>query len=151
MSKRNKTKLFITATPRQRLYAALVFLLIAAVFTFLGLAAHNIINLNLILSPCGFKQRFNLPCPTCGFTTAAIHFVNADFANAFYIQPASAFLCSIISFLAFFAFITAVFGVYFTFLQRACNVIKAKHIILALIIIIVAGWAVTLARALANN
>jgi hypothetical protein len=50
---------------------------------------------------------------------------------------------------AFFAFFIAVFGVYSGFINRIFTEIKIKHIILALIIITAAGWAVTLARSLA--
>jgi len=52
---------------------------------------------------------------------------------------------------AFLAFIIAVFGVYFGFLERFFTEVKIKHIVLALVIIIAAGWAVTLARALAAH
>jgi hypothetical protein len=50
---------------------------------------------------------------------------------------------------AFLAFLIAVFGVYFGFIKRLLAEIKISHIILALVIIIIAGWAVTLSRALA--
>jgi hypothetical protein len=52
---------------------------------------------------------------------------------------------------AFLAFFVAVFGVYFDFLNRFFSKVKIKYIILALIIIVAAGWAITLARALAAN
>lgn len=52
---------------------------------------------------------------------------------------------------AFLAFIVAVFGVYFVFLSRIFTEIRIKHVVLALIIIISAAWAVTLARAIAAN
>jgi hypothetical protein len=51
----------------------------------------------------------------------------------------------------FFGFVTAVFGVYFSFLSRLFAEAKIKHIILALLIIAAAGWAVTMARALAET
>jgi hypothetical protein len=47
------------------------------------------------------------------------------------------------------ALLIAVFGVYSGFVSRFFAEVKIKHVILALIIIIAAGWAVTLARALA--
>jgi hypothetical protein len=52
---------------------------------------------------------------------------------------------------AVLAFIIAVFGVYFRFIERFFTEVKLRYMILALIIIIVAGWAVTLARTLAAN
>jgi hypothetical protein len=50
---------------------------------------------------------------------------------------------------AILAFITAVFGVYFHFIRRFFTEVKLRYIILALVIVIAAGWAVTLARAIA--
>ena len=45
----------------------------------------------------------------------------------------------------------AVFGKYFRFIDRLLYEIKVRYFILAVIIIIAAGWAVTLARALAAS
>jgi len=99
--------------------------------------------------PCGFKQRYNLPCPGCGITTSVVAFAQGKIFEAFYIQPAAALLCCVLVVVAFLAFLIAVFGVYFGFLKRFVTEVKVRYIILALIIIMVAGWAVTLARALA--
>jgi hypothetical protein len=52
---------------------------------------------------------------------------------------------------AVLAFFIAVSGTYFSFLNGFFTKVKIKYIIIALIIIIAAGWAVTLARALAAN
>ncbi len=145
----NKTKFFYRASRQQRLVAGLVFLGIIAVFAFLWLSAKGIINIGLLFGPCGFKQRYGLPCPTCGITTSAIAFASGQVLKAFYIQPAGAFFCCIMVVSAFFALFTTVFGVYFVFLKRFFDEVKAKYIILALVIIIAAGWIVTLARALA--
>ena len=85
-------------------------------------------------------------------TTSVFKFVQGDVFGrngAFYIQPAAAFLCSILLIIALLAFLIAVFGVYSGFVSRFFVEVKIKHIILALIIIIAGGWAVTLARALA--
>jgi len=60
-------------------------------------------------------------------------------------------LCCVLVVVAFLALFTAVFGVYFRFIKRFFTEVKLRHIILALIVIIAAGWAVTLARALAAN
>ena len=50
---------------------------------------------------------------------------------------------------AFFAFLTGVFGVYFGFFDRLVVELKVKHMVAGLLVILAAGWAVTLARALA--
>lgn len=68
--------------------------------------------------------------------------------EAFYIQPAAALICCVLIVIAFLALLTAVFGVYFMALKRLYDAIKIKYIIVALIIVITAAWAVTLARAL---
>lgn len=81
-------------------------------------------------------------------TTATIAFAQGEILKAFYIQPAAGLLCSIMVFGAFLAFFIAVFGVYFHFIKRFFAEVKVRYIILILLIIIAAGWAVTLARAL---
>lgn len=147
----NKHKFFCRASSRQRITAGFVFLGIAACFGLFWLAAQEKIDIDAWLNPCGFKQRYDLPCPTCGITTSAIAFAQGKIFESFYIQPAGALLCCVLAVSAFFAFFTAVSGVYFRLLKRFFAEIKIKHIILVLIIIILAGWAVTLARALAES
>ena len=82
-------------------------------------------------------------------TTSVLAFAQGKIFESFYIQPAAALLCCVLAVSAFLAFLIAVFGVYFGFLKRFFAEVKVKHIILAMIIVIAAGWAVTLARALA--
>ena len=145
----NRWKFFYRATVRQRVISGLVFLCIAALFGLFRLAANGKINIGLWLAPCGFKQRCGLPCPTCGITTSILAFASGKIFASFYIQPAGALLCCILVIAAFLALLTAVFGVHFQFLKRFFTEIKVKYMILAVIIIIAAGWMVTLARALA--
>ncbi|MCK4752841.1 MAG: DUF2752 domain-containing protein [Planctomycetes bacterium] len=141
----NKPKFFHRASSRQRIVAGLVFLALAAFFTFLAWAAHN--KINIYPYPCGFKQDYDLPCPTCGMTTSAVAFAQGRIFQAFYIQPTAALLCCVLVLSAFFTFLTAVFGIYCRFFTA----VKIKYVILAIIIIIAAGWMVTLARALAEK
>ncbi len=82
-------------------------------------------------------------------TTSVVAFAQGKIFESFYIQPAAALLCCVLAVSALLAFFVAVFGVYFSFLNRFFTEVKIKYIILALIVIIAAGWAVTLARALA--
>ena len=147
----NKLKNICRASLHQRIWAGLVFLAAAALFGLFRLAANGKINIGLWLGPCGFKQKYALPCPTCGMTTSALAFAQGKILESFYIQPAAALLCSVLVVTAFLAFLIAVFGVYLRFLKRFFAEVKIKHMILALIIVIAAGWAVTLARALAAN
>ena len=147
----NRRKILRRASSRQRLLAALVLSVVVISFGLLWLAANDKIDIVLLLSPCGFKQKYGLPCPTCGTTTSVLTFAHGKIFESFYIQPAAALLCCILVIVAFLAFLIAVFGVYFGFLERFFTEVKIRHIILALLIIIAAGWAVTLARALAAS
>lgn len=84
-------------------------------------------------------------------TTSAAAFAQGKIMEAFYIQPAAGLLCCVLVIAGVLALFTAVFGVYFGFVKRFLAEIKIKYIIVVLIVVIVAGWAVTLARALAAN
>lgn len=145
----NKTKIFNRASFRQRMIAMIICLAVISFFVFFVLIGHYDIDTGRLLGYCGFKQKYGLPCPTCGMTTATLSFSKGEIIEAFYIQPACAFLCSVMVFIAILALITAVFGKYFCFIEFFFYEVKVRYIILALIIIIAAGWAVTLTRALA--
>ena len=147
----NKANFFSRPTPRKRLVAALIFTAITALFIALWQDSANNIDIGKSLGPCGFKQVYDLPCPGCGMTTAAIAFASGRIFKAFTIQPAGAILCSILIITAFFTFLIAVFGVYFCFLERFLAKIKIRYLILGLVIIILAGWAVTLAQTMAEK
>lgn len=114
------------------------------------LAAAGKIDIGQLLGPCGFKQKYGLPCPGCGMTASAVAFFRGKIFESFYIQPAGALFCSVLVIVGFLALLTTVFGVYFRFLERLFCEIKIRYIILGLMVIIVAGWAVTFARALSN-
>ena len=142
----NARKLLSYASARRRLVAAGVFLAIAGGFAVFWVAGHY--NIKLYPFACGFKQRYGLPCPTCGFTTAAEAFAHGHIIDSFYIQPAAAVFCCIVVIIAIFAFLQAVFGVYFPVLESRLISVKLWYVITAFLIIIAAGWAVTLTRAL---
>jgi hypothetical protein len=129
--------------------AAIVCLGIILFFVVFALVGHYKIDMGRWLGYCGFKQRTGLPCPTCGMTTATLAFAQGRIFEAFYIQPACGFLCCVMVIAAILAFIIAVFGIYFRFIERFLTELKLRYMILALIIIIAAGWVVTLARAIA--
>ncbi len=146
-----KRKLLAKASRSGRVIAAWILLISLAICIFLVLAGRDVINISRFLPPCGMKMRYGLPCPTCGFTTAALAFFRGDIPGAFYIQPAGALLCLAIVITVFLAFITAVFGVYFPFLKDLAGRIRAWHIVLAVIVILAGAWAVTLSRALVQR
>jgi hypothetical protein len=145
----NKPKFFYRASFRQRIAAAIICSAIAAFFGTFALAGHYDTDMGRWLGYCGFKQRTALPCVSCGMTTATLAFAQGRILEAFYIQPAAGFLHCVMVIAAALAFIVAVFGVYFGFIKRFFTEVKLRYMILALLIIIIAGWAVTLARALA--
>jgi hypothetical protein len=66
-------------------------------------------------------------------------------------QPAGWLLCCAAVTTAVLAFFTAVFGVRLVFVERLLAQVKLWQIILVFIIVIAAGWTVTLARALAGR
>jgi len=144
----NQPKKFLRATPNQRLTGTVICILIVGFFVVFGIAGHYQIDMGFWLGRCGFKQNTGLPCPTCGMTTAAKAFAHGKILQAFYIQPACALLCSLMVFAAVLSFVVSVFGVYFRFITRLFTEVKTRYFILALLVIILSGWAVTLIRAL---
>jgi len=142
-------KIFCAASSRQRIIAAVVFLAVLAYFGVFALVAHYQVDMGRHLGYCGFKQRTNLPCPSCGMTTATLAFAQGNIAEAFLVQPAAGLLYCAAVLAGGLAFFIAVFGMYFDFIKRFFAEIKIRYMILALIIILASGWAVTLARAVA--
>jgi hypothetical protein len=120
-----------------------------ALFAGLWLLQRMHFDFGLLFGPCGMKQRTGLPCPTCGMTTCVLAFARGDLLTAFYVQPAGGFLCTLLVVATFFAFLVGVFGVYFTAFDRLFAEIGVRQLIVGLLVILAAGWAVTLARALA--
>ncbi|MEQ9453508.1 MAG: DUF2752 domain-containing protein [Phycisphaeraceae bacterium] len=49
-------------------------------------------HLQLGLEPCGWTESFNIPCPTCGVTTAASLAARGNLVSAFNTQPFGTFL-----------------------------------------------------------
>ena len=131
--------------------AGLVFLGIAGFWLFCFLAANEHFDIERMLGLCGFKQRHGLPCPSCGMTTAALAFSQGGIFRAFNIQPGAALGCFVLALMAFFSFLTVVFGIYFRIMKRFFAEVRMFYLILAVVIIIACSWAVTLARALAEK
>ena len=70
--------------------ASLVVLTLAAVLppSERGLGTHEALN----LPGCGWINTMDLPCPTCGMTTAFAHAADGDLLASFLAQPAGAML-----------------------------------------------------------
>jgi len=144
----NRGKIPGRATSQQRFKATVVFFVIVGVFAVFFAAANGKINISRFIDPCGFKQRFGLPCPTCGMTTSVLVFAQGRVFEAFYIQPAAATLCCVAVVIAILAFFIAVFGINCSFISRFTGKCRFRCLLLIILIILAAGWAVTLARAL---
>jgi hypothetical protein len=142
-------KFFSRAIFSQRLIAGIIFIVIAGGFALGWLMGR--FHFTFYPFPCGFKQRYNLPCPTCGMTTAVIAFSHGDITGAFWAQPTAGFFCCLAVVIAFFALLVAVLGVYSPVIERRIASLKLRYIFAALFVIFAAGWAVTLARAIAQN
>jgi Na+/citrate or Na+/malate symporter len=95
------------------------------------------------------KRNYGIPCPTCGFTTATSLFVTGGIIKAFWIQPAAAAMCVVLLFVAFFSLLSALIGINFSFLPPI-RIWRIEYILMAGAIILAAGWAVTIARVLAE-
>ncbi len=135
------------ASIRGRTTAALFAAGVIALFGGLWLLQRVGFDFGLLFGPCGMKQRTGLPCPTCGMTTCVLAFARGELWTAFYVQPAGAFLCALLIVAAFFAFLMAVLGVYFHFFDRLWAELRVRYVVAGLLVILAAGWAVTLARA----
>ncbi len=148
MKEQKKSKWFTRAEAKDRIVFLSIFLAICAIFGLLWLVSKGVIN----LSPwgdCALKRNYGIPCPTCGFTTAMCVFVTGGIIKAFWIQPAATATCLVLLFVAFFSLLSAIIGIHFSFLPPV-RLWRIDHILIAGAIILAAGWAVTLARALAE-
>lgn len=142
------TSWFYKSTKQERITYLVVFVIIAFIFVLFYVAKAGLLN----LAPgggCAFERNFGLPCPTCGWTRAINAFMDGKIITAFYIQPAAAASCLILIWAAFFSLLSSCLGVNFSFLPPV-RLWQLKHILLMIITILAAGWAVTLARALAQ-
>ena len=146
MIEQEKSKWFIKSTRQDRVTFLSVFVIAGFLFVLFYLIKQGFLN----IGPgggCAFERNFGLPCPTCGMTRAISTFMEGKIIKAFYIQPAAAAGCIILIWTAFFSLLSACSGVNFSFLPPV-RMWQLRYILLATLIILAAGWAVTLARAL---
>ena len=143
--------MFYRASSRQRVIAAIFCLSVTVYFAAFAIAGHYQVNMGRHLGYCGFKQRTNLPCPSCGMTTATLAFAQGRIWEAFNIQPAAALLYCVAVVAAAVALFIAASGLYPGVVRQFFEEVKIRYIIVALVIILASGWAVTVARALATQ
>lgn len=147
----NSTKKFSRLTFYQRLWALGVFLLILLGFGLVYSSAQGWVDMSRLFGICGFKQIYGLPCPGCYMTHSAQAFVQGGIAESFYIQPAGAVFCACFAAGGIFALLTAIVGVKSRVLSKDFVSRLFKYALIAAIIVLLGGWAVTLARALSQG
>ncbi len=154
MTERQDTK-FIKSSRRltagRRIAALAVFVGLAGGGAVLWLASRGVIDMHFWLGVCGFRQRFGLPCPGCGWTRATQAFLNGHPVQAFLLQPAAAIFCAAAAVTAVFALLMAVFGIEFGSLRRILGAVGLKWLLLAAAVVVLSGWGVTLIRAMVHN
>ena len=139
------------ASAAQRAGAIAVLAVCVGIVATLFFAGRGDVDVRRMVGICGFKQEYQLPCPGCGVTTSAIAFFQGRIFESLYIQPAGAILCVGLIAAGALAFMTGVLGVNFPFLHRPATWRLTKYVIVSLLIIFAAGWAVTMARALVQK
>ncbi|NLW83818.1 MAG: DUF2752 domain-containing protein [Phycisphaerae bacterium] len=138
-------------SPKGRLIAAGVFLAVCGAWAVLWLSANEHLNLRFWLGICGFKQRYGLPCPGCGWTHAGQLFATGHPVQAFFTQPAAAFFCAAGVAAAIYALLMAVFGIDFGFPRRLLTAVGVKWLVIGAILVLLAGWAVVLVRTISSG
>jgi hypothetical protein len=138
-------------SPATKLIAAAIFLGIACVFVLLRLGEKGTLQFRYVFGVCGFKQRFGLPCPGCGWTRAAQAFAAGDVIRSLQIQPAAAVFCGVAVLAAILALHTAIFGIHSRLQQVLLRPCFWKYVIVGACVVILLGWLVTLAKTLSGN
>lgn len=134
-----------------RLIAGVVFCCIVGGFAFLWAGSRGIVNLTYTFGECGFKQEYELPCPGCGVTTSCLAFVNGHFVESFNDQPAGGVLCCFFAAVGLCSLASLLFGVRWKAVEP-CNLARTiKYFVICALIVLAGGWAVTMARAIAQR
>ena len=147
----NSVKKIRKATSQERIFAGIILVLILSVAAVLFLASRGIIDLGMVFGVCGFKQRYDLPCPGCYMTHSAQAFVQGRIIESFCIQPAAAIFCAGFTVTAVFSLLISVFGLKFWFLSGQHLTKLFKWIVISAVLLIIVGWGITLLREMALN
>lgn len=137
-------------TGRQRLIAGLVSCAIIAAGGVLILDNLGFVHLHRWLGVCGFKQRFGIPCPGCGWTSAAKAFVRGQIGLAFWLQPAATIFYLVVASTLVFSLLMAIFGIKFGFICRFYHRLGLTKIVWLSAVIFFAGWLFCLFRSMAG-
>lgn len=142
-----QTPILTLANRRQRQVGLSLFVVVSG-----GLLALNILqrldfNFGLLFWPCGFRVRTGYPCLTCGMTRSVLAFSRGDLIQAFRFQPAAGLLSVVVVILGGHGLFIALSGRIPVYVQRLLAEFRLKRFLLGLVLILLAGWAVTLAQA----
>lgn len=149
--KLKRQKIKFNSSLSRRLGCGLIALLIVSVFITFYLAGKGVVDSNDFFEPCQFQIDHKLPCPTCGMTRAFKAFSTGKILTAFYIQPAAGLLCCLLLAIAVLTLLVTATGINIGVIDYILAYNRWGYAIVICIIILTAGWAVTLARALAQN
>jgi hypothetical protein len=138
-------------SPGVRLIAAAIFLGILCAFVLLWLGEKGFIQYSYIFGVCGFKQRYGLPCPGCGWTHAAQAFATGDIVRSFQTQPAAAVFCGVAILTAILSLHTVIFGLHSKLRIMVSDKRFWKYVLISSCIVVLLGWLVTFVKALSGR
>ncbi|MDP6986849.1 MAG: DUF2752 domain-containing protein [Phycisphaerales bacterium] len=96
------------------------------------------------LPACGWQTVMQVPCPSCGMTTAFAHAANAEFGNALYAQPAGLLLSLLAAMVVLGSVFAALTGAP---MQRLVSMFVQPQVVWVGLGILLLGWLFKLAQA----
>ncbi|MDP7070987.1 MAG: DUF2752 domain-containing protein [Phycisphaerales bacterium] len=105
-----------------------------------GIGTHTALG----LPACGWQASMDLPCPSCGMTTAFAHTVRGDFLAAMTAQPAGMLVCLATAMLAVAAAYATLTGAP---LQRLAGPLFGYKVLWVGIVTLIASWGFKIAQA----
>ena len=134
---------------QERVIAMCVFVSVLAFFAVAWSFNAGILNPKALFGICGLKQKYHIPCPTCGMTSSVRSFTYGNFAESFRLQPAGGVLCVSLVCAGVCSFLT-VLGADLRFIYSRLASLRFRYVATVVMIVFLAGWAVTMSRALAK-
>lgn len=104
-----------------------------------GMGTHQ----RLGLPPCGWIMAADLPCPTCGMTTAFAHAANGDIVRSFVTQPLGCVLAILTAMIALVCVQVMITG---SRLGATMAGMFNRYVAWTLAASVVAAWVYTMAR-----
>lgn len=100
-------------------------------------------HMQLRMPPCGWIAIADLPCPTCGMTTAFAHAANGHLVQSFLAQPLGCILALSAAMIWLLCIQVAITG---SRLGGAVAGLWSRHVAWALAFAVVAAWAYKIAQ-----